>query len=273
MQIAYGLVTGTSISSLFIAGVFPGLLIALCIMIYVQIYCRTRGEDRRKVEDSYAALKQRGFVRVFLDGFWALLSPVIILGGIYSGIVTPAEAACVSVFYALIVCLFIYRTVKFKELIGFFCQAVASFAPLGLMTGLAQAFAKILVLLKAPDALAAFLSHTVDTRVSFLLLLNCVLIIIGMVMDVAPAMMILSPMLMPFAVMLGIDPVHLGVLMVCNLAIGFVTPPFGLNLFISAPMVEVGPMAVGKRALPFIISFLIALMLITFIPQISLVLL
>lgn len=271
--IAYGLVTGTSISNLFVAGIIPGLLIAACIMVYVQFYCRTKGEDVQKTRASYEALKNRGFVRVFLDGFWALLSPVIILGGIYSGIVTPTEAACVSVFYAIIVCLFIYRTVKVSELIGFFCQAVASFAPLGLMMGLAQAFAKVLVMMKAPNALATFLSTTVDNRIAFLLLLNVVLIIIGMVMDVAPAMMILSPMLLPFAQSLGIDPIHLGVLMVCNLAIGFVTPPFGLNLFISAPMVNVGPMAVGKRAFPFIISFLAALVMITFIPAISLILL
>ncbi len=271
--IAYALVTEVSVSALFTAGILPGILIAACLMAYTQFYCRTKGEDREKIEASYHKLKERGVLRVILDGFWALLTPIIILGGIYSGIVTPTEAACVSVFYAILVCLFIYKTVTFKDLLIFFRQAVSSYAPLGLMMGLAQAFAKVLVLMNAPQTLAEFLSTAVNNRIAFLLLLNLVLILIGMVMDVAPAMMILSPMILPFAKSLGIDGIHLGVIMVCNLAIGFVTPPFGLNLFISGPMIDTNPMQVGKRALPFILSYLVALLLITYVPQISMALL
>lgn len=190
--------------------------------------------------------------------------------------VHPAAFPSVShrqIFNAILVCLFIYKTVTFKDLLIFFRQAVSSYAPLGLMMGLAQAFAKVLVLMNAPQTLAEFLSTAVNNRIAFLLLLNLVLILIGMVMDVAPAMMILSPMILPFAKSLGIDGIHLGVIMVCNLAIGFVTPPFGLNLFISGPMIDTNPMQVGKRALPFIISYLVALLLITYVPQISMALL
>ena len=198
---------------------------------------------------------------------------MIILGGIYSGIVTPTEAACVSVFYSILVCLFIYRTISWKQLYGLFKQALTSYAPLGLMMGLAMAFAKIMVLLQAPQQLTAFLSGIVDSKIVFLLILNVVLIIIGMVMDAGPAVMILAPMLLNITQALGIDTTHLGVIMVTNLAIGFVTPPFGMNLFISAPMISADPMAVGKKSLPFIGAFLIALLVITYIPALSLCLL
>ena len=270
--IAYALVTEVSVGSLFSAGILPGCLIALALMIYVQIYCRSKGEDRVRIEAKYNQLREKGILQVLRDGFWALLTPVIILGGIYSGIVTPTEAACVSVFYALIVCLFIYRSITFRELLIFFREAFASYAPMGLLMGLAQAFAKVLVLVNAPQELADFLISAVNNKIVFLLLLNLLLLFIGMVMDVAPAMMILAPMLLPFAISLGINPIHLGVVMVCNLAIGFVTPPFGLNLFITAPMVDARSMEIGRKALPLIGSFLIALAIITYIPSVSLLL-
>lgn len=271
--ISFALVTDISVGNLFLAGILPGILIALCIIVYVQFFCRKHGEDREKIEEKYQGLRRRGFLHVILDGFWALLSPVIILGGIYSGIVTPTEAACVSVFYSILVCLFIYRTISWKQLYGLFKQALTSYAPLGLMMGLAMAFAKIMVLLQAPQQLTAFLSGIVNSKIVFLLILNVVLIIIGMVMDAGPAVMILAPMLLNITQALGIDTTHLGVIMVTNLAIGFVTPPFGMNLFISAPMISADPMAVGKKSLPFIGAFLIALLVITYIPALSLCLL
>ncbi|WP_434311363.1 TRAP transporter large permease [Hominifimenecus sp. rT4P-3] len=271
--ISFALVTDISVGDLFLAGVLPGFLIAFCIILYVQFYCRTKGEDREKIEEKYRSLKGRGTLRVVLDGFWALLAPVIILGGIYSGIVTPTEAACVSVFYSILVCLFIYRTISFRQLYGLFKQALNSYAPLGLMMGLAMAFAKIMVLLQAPQQLTTFLSAIVSNKYIFLLILNLILIVIGMVMDAGPAVMILAPMLLNITKALGIDTVHLGVIMVTNLAIGFVTPPFGMNLFISAPMIQTDPMQVGRKSLPFIGAFLIALLAITYLPAVSLCLL
>lgn len=271
--ISFALVTDISVGDLFLAGVLPGFLIAFCIILYVQFYCRTKGEDREKIEEKYRSLKNRGTLRVVLDGFWALLAPVIILGGIYSGIVTPTEAACVSVFYSILVCLFIYRTISFRQLYGLFKQALNSYAPLGLMMGLAMAFAKIMVLLQAPQQLTTFLSAIVSSKYIFLLILNLILIVIGMVMDAGPAVMILAPMLLNITKALGIDTVHLGVIMVTNLAIGFVTPPFGMNLFISAPMIQTDPMQVGRQSIPFIGAFLIALLAITYLPAISLCLL
>lgn len=268
--ISYGLVTDTSVGDLFTAGILPGCLVALALIVYTVIYCRRKGEDREKIDANYQALKDRGVAGVLRDGFWALLTPVIILGGIYSGIVTPTEAACVSVVYAILVCLFIYKSVKPKDLLGFFVQGVQSYAPLGMALALAQSFSKVLVLVGAPQALAAFLSETFSSKILFLFVLNIVLFLMGMVLDVGPAIMILAPMLQPFTTALGIDPVHLGVIMTVNLAAGFVTPPFGMNLFVSAPMIDSDAMTVGRKALPMIGFYCIALLLITYIPAISL---
>ena len=270
--IAYAMVTDTSVGNLFIAGIIPGCLIALALMVYTVIYCRVKGEDRGKIEQNYCELREKGIFHVLKEGFWALLTPVIILGGIYSGIVTPTEAACVSVFYSIIVCLFIYRTIHFKDLLGFFQNGVKSYAPLAAMLALAQGFVKLMVIIDAPTAISEFLSATVGSKVLFLLILNLILFIMGMVIDVGPAIMILGPMLLPFAVSLGINPVHLGIILTCNLAVGFVTPPFGMNLFVAAPLVQEDAMVIGKKALPLIGTYCIALLMITFIPALSMAL-
>ncbi len=270
--IAYAMVTDTSVGNLFIAGIIPGCLIALALMVYTVIYCRVKGEDREKIEQNYRELREKGIFHVLKEGFWALLTPVIILGGIYSGIVTPTEAACVSVFYSIIVCLFIYKTIHFKDLLGFFQNGVKSYAPLAAMLALAQGFVKLMVIIDAPTAISEFLSATVGSKVLFLLILNLILFIMGMVIDVGPAIMILGPMLLPFAVSLGIDPVHLGIILTCNLAVGFVTPPFGMNLFVAAPLIQEDAMVIGKKALPLIGTYCIALLMITFIPALSMAL-
>lgn len=271
--IMYGLTTGASVGSMFTAGILPGCLIALVLMIYCYFYCKTKGEDKDKIAQNYDSLLARGRFRVVLDGFWALLTPVIILGGIYSGIASPTEAACISVVYAFFVCIFIYKTIKPRDLLRFFDEAVASYAPLMIMFALANAFTRVLILVKAPATLQTFISTNVSSMIAFMLILNLVLLLLGMVMDVGAAVVILAPMLVPVAHSYGIDIIHLGIVMVVNLAIGFVTPPFGLNLFVASPLINTPVMTLGKRALPFILSFIVALLLITFIPQISLFLL
>lgn len=266
----YALVTGTSVTSLFTAGVLPGCLIALFLMAYCYFYCRSHGEDKEKVAQNCAALHSRSLGRVLKEGFWALLSPVIILGGIYSGIFSPTEAACISVVYAVIVSVFIYRSVNGKRLWSLILESVQSCAPLCALLALATAFSRVLTMLNAPQALAEFISGSIASKVSFLILLNVALLILGMFIDGAPAILILSPLLMPIAANYGIDPVHLGVIIVCNLTIGLASPPFGLNLFVASSTTGSPVMEIGKKVIPFILMFLIALILITFIPQISL---
>ena len=178
--ILYGLFTNTSVGDLFKAGIIPGCLVAFCLIFYCWYYCKKNGEDKEKIAANYNCLKSRGFFKVVVDGFWAILTPVIILGGIYGGIVTPTEAACVSVIYALVVCLFIYKTITFKDIIKIFAEAVASYAPILLMIAISQGFTRILALMKAPATIAAFISSTVDNKFMLLLIVNIILLILGM---------------------------------------------------------------------------------------------
>lgn len=268
--IMYGLATGASIGKLFIAGIIPGLLIALCLIGYVVYYCIRHGEDREKIDAKVNDLKKEGFLHLFKESFWALLTPVILLGGIYSGIVTPTEVACVSVIYSLIVSVFVYKTVHVKQIYELLGDACKTMAPLALMLAVATAFGRILTLLRIPSELASLISDNFSSKISILIMLNVAMLLIGMVMDTGPAIMILAPMLMPLASQLGIDPIHLGIIMVVNMAIGFVTPPFGVTLFVTSPMVNTPPLTIGRASIPFILVLLVALALITFIPEISL---
>ncbi|HOA15147.1 MAG TPA: TRAP transporter large permease [Bacillota bacterium] len=268
--IIYGLVTSTSVGALFTAGIMPGILIGISLMVYAYIYCRKYGEDKEKISANYKMLKDQGFIRVFKDSFWALLTPVIILGGIYSGVVTPTEAANISVFYSLFVCVFIYKSLPLKDLPGILISSIKSYAPLTMLMGFAIAFGRVLTLMRAPQQISEFITATFQTKVTFLVALNVLLLLVGMIMDVGPVNAILAPMFMGVISRFGIDPVHFGIIMTVNLAIGFVTPPFGVNLFVAAPLVGSPVFAVGKKAYPFIVAFIIALTLITFIPEISL---
>ena len=268
--IMYGMATGVSIGDLFIAGVIPGLVIAVCLMAYAVFYCVRNGEDRAKIDIKVNELKKQGFLPLLKDSFWALLTPVILLGGIYSGIVTTTEVACVAVVYSLLVSIFVYKSVKISETYQMLAGACRSMAPLALMLAIATVFGRILTILQVPNMLAAFITTNFSSKTAVLLMVNVVLLFIGMIMDTGPALMILGPMLMPMASVLGINLVHLGIIMVVNMAIGFVTPPFGMTLFVASPICGESPMALGRRALPFIGTFLIALLLITFIPALSL---
>ena len=271
--IMFGLATGVSVGSLFIAGIIPGIVIALFLMINAYLHSLKYGEDTEKIAASYKALKERGFLRIFLDGFWALLTPVIILGGIYGGIVTPTEAACISVVYALIVSLFIYKTIVMKDIWKLVVDSVKAVAPLCVLLALANAFSRVLTFAQAPQALARALSTTITSPFVFLLILNVVLLVLGMFIDGAPAILILAPMLLPVATSFGINPVHLGIIIVVNLTIGLSTPPFGLNLFVASSMIDAPVMELGKKSLPYILAYTIALLVITFIPWLSLALL
>jgi len=270
--INYALVTGTSVTSLFVAGIFPGILIAIFLMIYAYYYCKKKGEDKEKIAINYKKLRERGVLGVLRDGFWALLCPVIILGSIYSGICTPTEAAAISVIYALLVSVIAYETLKWNQVWSVVLEAVKAVAPLCVLIAMATALGRILTLAKAPQQLATFIESTIQGKVSFLIILNVVLLILGMFIDGAPAILILSPLLMPVAKIYGIDPVHLGVIIVVNMTIGLASPPFGLNLFVASSMSDIPIIEIGKKTIPFIIMFVLALMLITFIPEISLIL-
>lgn len=267
--VLYSLATGVSTGDLFLGGVFPGILIGVFLMIYAVIYCTRKGEDRTLINRKMTELKGQGLGRLFLDSFWALLCPVIVLGGIYTGKFTPTEAACVSVFYALIVSLFIYKSIKFKDLIPFLCNSVKTYGGLAFVLAFATAFGRVLSLTKATKIVESFILNNFHSSITVLSVLVVIFLILGMVMDTGPAIIILAPVLLPAVQKLGVDPVHFGVILVCCLSIGLATPPFGLDLFVAGNLSEEPPMAVARRAVPFIIAFLIALALITYIPWFS----
>lgn len=267
--VMYGMMTQTSVGDIFIAGIIPGLLIALSLMIYAFYYCKKNGEDREKIDETVDELKKKGLWVVFKESFWALMSPVIILGGIYSGIVTPTEAATISVAYSLIVSIFIYKTISVKEIGGLFTKAVGQYAALIMLIALATSFSRMITVLQGAKIVGDFVTNYISSPIMLLLSINLLMFLMGMVMDTGFAVVILGPVLAPVGAMMGISPIHLAVVMVSNLAIGMVTPPFGMNLFVVAPMVEESAFEIGKKAIPFIISFIVALILITYVPDIS----
>lgn len=270
--IMYGMASGASVSNLFLAGIIPGILIGLLLMLYAIYHCIKYGEDKEKIHTEIDALHQKGLPAVLKDSFFALLSPVIILGCIYSGIASPTEAAVISVFYALIVSLFIYRTIKIKDLWEILVEAIRTYTPILFILAASTAFSRVLTLMQVPQTVSEFILNNFHSPVAILLVINLFLLIVGMVMDTTPAILIITPILLPIVEAIGMDSIQFGVIMVVNLAIGFVTPPIGVNLFVASSLTDVPVMAIARKSIIMIALFLVALLLITFIPAISLAL-
>ena len=262
--IFYGQASGVSVAKMFMAGILPGLLIGFCLMVYSWYYCKKHGEDKEKLVSYKNELKKMGFAGLLKDSFWAILCPVIILGSIYGGIASPTEAAVISVFYALIISLFIYKSLKVTDLYKILVDSVKTYTTIIFIIAAATGFARILTFMKVPTLITQGISSTVSSKIALL---------IGMFMDTTPAILILTPILVPLVKQYGVDPIHFGIIMVVNLAIGFVTPPLGVNLFVASSISGVKIEDIIKKVLPFIVAFIVALILITFIPQISLILL
>ncbi|MCD8163744.1 MAG: TRAP transporter large permease [Synergistaceae bacterium] len=271
--VLYSLATGVSTGALFLAGVLPGFFIGVCLMVHAIVYCTIYGEDKEKIMANYNKLHEKGFWPLFKESFWAFLSPIIILGGIYTGIVTPTEAACISIFYALFIALFVYKSIKYSELWGYFGSAVRTYAPLCFLLAFATAFGRMLALIKAPAMFSNFILTYFTAQWHVLLVIVIIFYFLGMVMDTGPAILIMAPILLPLVTQVGVNPVHFGVIMVTNLAIGLSTPPFGLDLFVASGLIKDKPIAVSKPAIPFIIAFTFALLVIVYVPKLSLTLL
>lgn len=267
--VLYALATGVSTGELFIGGVIPGVLIAVFLMVYAVAYCSRRGEDRGRIDAKLEELYKKGFAALLRESFWALLCPVIVLGGIYSGRFTPTEAATVSVLYALVVSLFIYRSVSLRDIPRLLVSAVRTYAPLAFVLAFATAFGRVLSLIRATKAVESFILGGFGSGAAVLSALGLLFLLLGMVMDTGPAIVILAPVFLPAVRALGVGEVHFGVVLVCCLSIGLATPPFGLDLFVAAKLSDEQPMAVAKSALGFVAAFLAALLLITYIPGLS----
>lgn len=271
--IMYGMASGASVSDLFLAGIIPGILIGVLLMVYSIYYCKKHGEDQEKKEKMVGALKEKGFGNVVKESFLALLSPVIILGCIYSGVASPTEAAVISVFYALFVSMAVYRSIRLQDLKEIMIEALRTFAPILFILAASVAFSRVLTLMQVPQGVSDWILARFANKIVLLLVINIFLLLVGMVMDTTPAILILTPILLPIVTSVGVDPVHFGIIMVVNLAIGFVTPPIGVNLFVASSLADIPIMKIAKQAMPMIVYFLIALLVITFVPAISLALL
>lgn len=265
-MILYGVAAEVSIGELFVAGFGPGILIAGALMLSVWVWCRIRGYGKSDRDGRLAVLPATRAAAL------ALMMPVIILGGIYGGVFTPTEASIVAVFYALIVSCFIYRELDLAGVLAILRKSVVSSSVIMLIIAMAGLFSFLLTRAGVPAQIGAYIIATFDSGWSFLLAVNLFLLVIGMFIETSAAIIVLAPILAPVAISFGIDPVHFGMVMVVNLALGMITPPFGVNLFAACAVARISLDRMTKSLVPFIGVVLVCLMLITFVPWISLAL-
>ena len=263
-MILFGVAASVSIGDLFIAGILPGILIGISLMLAVFIISKIKGYK------GDADLPKGEIWASFKDSILALLMPVIILGGIYGGIFTPTEAAAVAVAYAFIIGVFVYKEIKIKDLVSIFSKSMTMTSIVMFIIANAGIFAWVLTREGVPQKLAMFFGNLTDSPIVFLLIINILLFVIGMFFDGSVAIIILAPLFTPIAVSLGIDPIHFGMIMITNLAIGMCTPPLGVNLFVSCQIANIRLEQITKAILPFIAIMIINVLLISYIPQISL---
>ena len=264
-MVIYGTSTGTSVSTMFMAGFLPGIMIGLALCALCYFYCKKMGW---KGDTTKYTAKEK--IATVVDALPALIDPIIILGGIYGGVFTPTEAAAVAAVYSIVVSLFVYRELNFKGFINCVLKSAETTIQVMILLAAASVFAFILTSEGITVAIADAVLGVSSKKAVILLMMNIILLIGGMFMDGASLTTILGPLFLPIAQSAGIDIVHLGIVMVVNAAIGMFTPPFGLNLFVAASITKQPMLKVAKGAMPFILMSLIALLIITYVPEISL---
>ncbi|RYG73183.1 TRAP transporter large permease [Lentibacillus lipolyticus] len=264
--VLFGVIGSVSVGDMFLAGITPGLLIGVSLMIVA--FATSKKRDYRP--DDVETFKFKNVLRALNDAKWALLIPVIILGGIYGGIFSPTEAAVVAVVYALIIGVFVYKELDMKGLYESFREAIIINVTTMIIIGLSVSFAYFMTLEQIPENIANFLTGVTSNALIILLMINLLLLIVGMFIDTISALVVLTPILLPVVTTLGVDPIHFGVILVANLAIGFVTPPLGVNLFVASSVGRVQFEKIAIGVLPFVFTMILCVVLITFVPEISL---
>lgn len=260
-MILFGIMTETSITKLFLAGIVPGLLLAFLLAGYSVLVNRHRDRSNWDKDEILASIR---------SGIFALALPVLLLGGIYSGYFTPTEAAAAALVYSLIVEGLIHREIGFRdfyEIVGSTASLMGMLLPL---VAFATSLSVIMDYERVPQAIVAWVQTFIDSRTTFLIAANAILLLAGCVMDVGSAIVILAPLLIPLALVYGVDPVHFGIVMTVNLEIGYITPPVGLNLFVAIAAFKASFSEVCRSVLPFIVIMLFGLLLITAVPALSL---
>jgi tripartite ATP-independent transporter DctM subunit len=264
--VIYSMAAGgtVSVSALFMAGVFPGLLLGLSLAIYCLFVARKRNYPKGRVVPMKEALK------ICLDAAWGLMTMFIILGGIMSGVFTATESASIAVLWAFFVTMFIYRDYKWKDLPKLMHRTVKTVTIVMILIGFAASFGYIMTLMQIPLKITTFFTSLSSNPLVILAMINIMLLILGTLMDMAPLILILTPILLPVVKVLGIDPVHFGMIMMVNLGIGLITPPVGAVLFVGSAVAKLKIEQVVIAMKPFFVIMLLVLLLVTYIPAISL---
>lgn len=265
--VLFGVGSGTSIGALFKGGMLPGIFIGTCLCIYTYFHSR-----KMNYKGNTEPFSMKRLWTSFKDAIWALLVPVIILGGIYGGVFTPTEAAVIAVFYSLFVSVFIYKGVKFKDLFPILKNSAASSASILIVIGTATTFGTIMSIERIPEKIAATMLGLSSSPIIIMLIIIFILLIVGMFMDTSAAVVIFTPILYPISQQIGIDPIHFGIVMIVTLAIGFITPPVGVNLFVSMSISKTTMVEIAPKIMPYILVTLLALLIIVVFPQLTLLL-
>ena len=265
-SVIYSLATGgtVSIAALFIAGILPGLLLSLTLMVMCVVFAHKRGYPKGERVPFRQALK------IFIDTLWGLMTVVIIMGGILSGVFTATESAAIACLWSFFVTMFIYRDYKWSELPKLMYRTVKTVSIVMILLGFAASFGAVMTYMQLPMRITEFFTSISDNKYVILMWINIMLLVIGTLMDMAPIILILTPVLLPVVLSLGIDPVHFGMIMLVNLGIGLITPPVGSVLFVASAVSKQSIEKVVKAMMPFYCVLFVVLMLVTYIPTISL---
>jgi C4-dicarboxylate transporter DctM subunit len=264
-MIIYGISAEQSIAKLFTAGFIPGILVGAVLTLTAYVLSRQRG-----YLGSAESFRWENFLLALCRGKWSLAAPVIILGGIYAGIVTPTESAVIAVVYGFLVGFFIYRELTLSETIRALKFSATTSGVVLFIMGTATAFGQLMTRYHIPDKVAEAIASLSSSPFVILMLINALLIFVGMWMDTLAQIILLTPLLLPVVMKVGVDPIHFGILFVINCEIGFLTPPVGVNLFVSMGLTGTSLEAISRAALPFVVSLILAVTLLTLFPQVSL---
>lgn len=261
--ILYGIAANVSVGDMFIAGILPGVLVTLTLLVFAYFFAKANGLGGNEKSSLMDVL------RAGRKAILAILMPIIILGGIYGGIFTPTEAAVIAVAYSFMIGFVIYREIKLSSLVGILKQSAVTTAVVLSIIGAAGLYGRILQSLRVPDMISQFVISAIDSPLLFIILANLLLLVAGMFIEAAAAILIFVPILLPIAVSFGFEPVHFGIIMVVNLAMGMFTPPVGLNLFVASQITHIGIARLTWAVMPFVAIVLINLLIISLLPFLS----